>query len=133
MTYLPDHFKATTETLEDGTIIQGESVAERHARGDWTDQVVAEEEQKKKISLIEVSPSVPESGSRMTAVPSEKIAIVEQLKAKMTEKSWAVEHPDPLVKSKVPITRAERRRLIKEEIQRLSQSDEQVYYQRRLW
>lgn len=32
-----------------------------------------------------------------------------------------------------PISRAERRRLIKEEIQRLSQGDEPIYYQRRLW
>jgi hypothetical protein len=38
-----------------------------------------------------------------------------------------------MVKSKVPVSRAERRRLIKEEIQRLSQSEERVYYQRRLW
>ncbi|KAF3768691.1 hypothetical protein M406DRAFT_251469 [Cryphonectria parasitica EP155] len=32
-----------------------------------------------------------------------------------------------------PISRAERRRLIKEEIQRLSQGEEPLYYQRRLW
>lgn len=31
------------------------------------------------------------------------------------------------------LSRAERRRLIKEEIQRLSQGDEPMYYQRRLW
>ncbi|KAL7621402.1 hypothetical protein AAE478_008724 [Parahypoxylon ruwenzoriense] len=32
-----------------------------------------------------------------------------------------------------PISRAERRRLIKEEIRRLSEGQEPVYYQRRLW
>lgn len=32
-----------------------------------------------------------------------------------------------------PISRAERRRLIKEEIQRLSQGETPIYYQRRLW
>lgn len=32
-----------------------------------------------------------------------------------------------------PLSRAERRRLIKEEIQRLAQGDEPMYYQRRLW
>lgn len=41
------------------------------------------------------------------------------------------EHPDD--DTKKPVSRAERRRLIKEEIFRLSQGDEPVYYQRRLW
>ncbi|EGR46795.1 uncharacterized protein TRIREDRAFT_4905 [Trichoderma reesei QM6a] len=36
-------------------------------------------------------------------------------------------------KNKAPISRAERRKMIKEEIQRLAQSDKPVYYQRRLW
>lgn len=45
-------------------------------------------------------------------------------------------HPDPEDKeneSPKPISRAERRRLIKEEIRRLSQGEAPVYYQRRLW
>ncbi|KAL0937513.1 uncharacterized protein CTRU02_207244 [Colletotrichum truncatum] len=42
-------------------------------------------------------------------------------------------HPDPEVASEKPISRAERRKLIKEEIKRLSQGEEPVYYQRRLW
>ncbi|ROV95434.1 hypothetical protein VMCG_08526 [Cytospora schulzeri] len=42
-----------------------------------------------------------------------------------------VENPDDEVKK--PISRAERRRLIKEEISRLSQGEQPVYYQRRLW
>ncbi|KAI3395559.1 hypothetical protein diail_1221, partial [Diaporthe ilicicola] len=40
---------------------------------------------------------------------------------------------DPDDGTKKPISRAERRRLIKEEIMRLSQGDEPVYYQRRLY
>lgn len=119
--YLPDHFKPTTEVLSDGTVVQGESAAEKE----------------QKQMLIEVSPSVPEQEQKRReggeAAPSEKVAMVEQLKAQMEQKSWAVEHPDPLVKSKVPISRAERRRLIKEEIQKLSQSEDEIYYQRRLW
>lgn len=43
----------------------------------------------------------------------------------------STEHPDD--ETKKPISRAERRRLIKEEIFRLSQGDEPVYYQRRLY
>lgn len=56
---------------------------------------------------------------------------------------WEVRHEDmpqerPAEKpeeeeEQKPISRAERRRLIKEEIQRLSQGDEPLYYQRRLW
>ncbi|TDZ21015.1 hypothetical protein Cob_v005886 [Colletotrichum orbiculare MAFF 240422] len=51
-------------------------------------------------------------------------------------KGWKVKdqkHPDPEANSEKPISRAERRRLIKEEIKRLSQGEEPVYYQRRLW
>ncbi|KAK2600627.1 hypothetical protein N8I77_010148 [Diaporthe amygdali] len=40
---------------------------------------------------------------------------------------------DPNDGTKKPVSRAERRRLIKEEIMRLSQGDEPVYYQRRLY
>lgn len=43
-----------------------------------------------------------------------------------------VENPDD-EEIKKPISRAERRRLIKEEISRLSQGEQPVYYQRRLW
>lgn len=42
-----------------------------------------------------------------------------------------VENPDEEIQK--PISRAERRRLIKEEISRLSQGEQPVYYQRRLW
>lgn len=43
----------------------------------------------------------------------------------------STEHPDDGTKK--PVSRAERRRLIKEEIMRLAQGDEPVYYQRRLY
>ncbi|KXH59527.1 hypothetical protein CSAL01_11210 [Colletotrichum salicis] len=42
-------------------------------------------------------------------------------------------NPDPEASNQKPISRAERRRLIKEELRRLSESEERVYYQRRLW
>lgn len=41
--------------------------------------------------------------------------------------------PNPNDEKQKPISRAERRRLIKEEIRRLSQGEQPVYYQRRLW
>lgn len=40
---------------------------------------------------------------------------------------------DAAEETQKPISRAERRRLIKEEIQRLSQGETPIYYQRRLW
>lgn len=40
---------------------------------------------------------------------------------------------NPNDETQKPISRAERRRLIKEEIARLSQGNQPVYYQRRLW
>lgn len=66
-------------------------------------------------------------------VSSEQLALVERLRAQVAAKSWGVAHPDPQSKSRIPVTRAERRRLIKEEIRRLAQADQPVYYQRRLW
>lgn len=87
--------------------------------------------------VIEVAPTVPDEVRTASRVESgaskEKLDMVEALQSQAAQKSWGVEHPDPLVKSKVPVTRAERRRLIKQEIQRLSQANEPVYYQRRLW
>lgn len=96
-------------------------------------QVAQEQEQKEKhkISLVEVHSSEQEIEEK--PAPSEKMRIVEALMAQVAQKSWAVEHPDPLVKSRVPITAVERRRLIKEEIRNLAQGDEKTYYQRRLW
>ncbi|ROW13705.1 hypothetical protein VPNG_04534 [Cytospora leucostoma] len=42
-----------------------------------------------------------------------------------------VENPDD--ETKKPVSRAERRRLIKEEIERLASGEQPIYYQRRLW
>ncbi|KAJ4408611.1 hypothetical protein N0V85_004218 [Neurospora sp. IMI 360204] len=44
-----------------------------------------------------------------------------------------LEHPDPDKRAEKAVSAAERRRLIKEEIQRLAQPEERGYYQRRLW
>lgn len=63
----------------------------------------------------------------------EQLAMLDAIQKSVADKSWAVENPDPLSKNKAPISRAERRKMIKEEIQRLAQSDKPVYYQRRLW
>lgn len=68
-----------------------------------------------------------------TGVSDAKLKLIQQLQAQVEQKSWAVDNPDPLAKSRVPITKAERRKLIKEELKRLGQSEEPVLWQRRMW
>ncbi|KAG6064515.1 hypothetical protein E4U33_006105 [Claviceps sp. LM78 group G4] len=63
----------------------------------------------------------------------EQLRILSALTAHAAQQSWGVDHPDPLTKNRLPITKAERRKLIKEEIQKLAQTDRPMYYQRRLW
>jgi hypothetical protein len=129
-TYLPDRFKATTTELEDGTIIVLESEVEREAR---------EQEQ----ILIEVRPTIPEKERLETvveepepgyeAVAEEDVAVSERERNVLQQKEKTQSHPDPVVDDQKPISRAQRRKLIKEEIRRLSHQDQPVYYQRRLY
>ncbi|RFU79809.1 hypothetical protein TARUN_2404 [Trichoderma arundinaceum] len=63
----------------------------------------------------------------------EQLAMLETIQKSVADNSWAVENPDPLSKNKAPVSRAERRKMIKDEILRLAQSEKPVYYQRRLW
>lgn len=83
------------------------------------------------------SDSSPEAAARPHAnargVSGKQLAMLDEIKSKAAQQSWAVENPDPLSKSKVPITAVQRRRMIKEELRRLAQSEEKVYWQRRLW
>ncbi|KAF9879482.1 hypothetical protein CkaCkLH20_03025 [Colletotrichum karsti] len=110
--------------------------------------------------VIEVNPSVPEHQQQPKKLAGQKKAgwtsdmwkkmmpsereepgVSKDDLEKMDERErniegWKVKdqkHPDPDAASEKPISRAERRRLIKEEIKRLSQGEQPVYYQRRLW
>lgn len=144
--HLPDRFRTTTTELEDGTVVLVESDADKEAKE--VEQLVATAHmpEDEKASHEVKSDNAQEkqrhqqqqqqpASQKKNAVPvsERQRTIIAQLQADVAAKSWGVEHPDPLKKSKVPITRAERRRLIKEEIQRLAQSEQRVYYQRRLW
>lgn len=142
--YLPEQFR-TTKTLEDGTVVTIESEVERERR----EAMELQQHQQQVIEVTETrredlerqqqkqpAPSSVESSEQQRPskqLTAGKLAMLETLKNKASGKAWAVEHPDPLANNKVPVTRAERRRLIREEIQRLSRSNERVYYQRRLW
>ncbi|KAG5972068.1 hypothetical protein E4U58_006939 [Claviceps cyperi] len=80
----------------------------------------------------EKKPAVGASDTRAEAT-EEQLRILSALTAHAAQQAWGVDHPDPLTKNRLPITKAERRKLIKEEIQKLAQTDRPVYYQRRLW
>ncbi|KAG5924547.1 hypothetical protein E4U61_000105 [Claviceps capensis] len=80
----------------------------------------------------ERNPAVGASDPRAEAT-EEQVRMLSALTAHAAQQAWGVDHPDPLTKNRLPITKAERRKLIKEEIQKLAQTDRPTYYQRRLW
>jgi hypothetical protein len=97
------------------TVVESESEAEPKAEQ-------KEEEQK------EAPVAVP------AGEPTKKqLEMLEKIQQSVADKSWSVENPDPLSKNMAPISAAQRRKMIKDEILRLAQSEKPVYYQRRLW
>ncbi|KAH7126253.1 hypothetical protein B0J13DRAFT_611645 [Dactylonectria estremocensis] len=124
--YLPERFRTTTKELEDGTIVQLESEAEKEAK-----------EQQVVIVVKQTKPD--EQGDKMadhkvnTAAKQKNIDIVEELKAKASEKMKPVKRPEAPVKEEKPLTRAQRRKMIKQDLQRSAQLEEPAYYQRRMW
>lgn len=129
--YIPDKFKARITELEDGSVVFLESEADEEAR-------------QQRQQLIEIKESTSQSTSGQEGQPAEQspgliraskkqLMLLDQIRHNVAQQSWAVEHPDPYAKNRVPITAAERRRLIKEELQKIAGSNELVYWQRRLW
>ncbi|KAL5095169.1 hypothetical protein Trisim1_003779 [Trichoderma cf. simile WF8] len=146
--HLPEEFRGALADLDESSLLVIETEAQRWSRearelaspqikvSDAEIQVVEtpveskpepepehkeEEHKEKKVAVPEGEPT------------KEQLAMLATIQKSVKDKSWAVEHPDPLAKNKAPISAAERRRLIKEEIKKLAQSEKPVYYQRRLW
>lgn len=121
--YLPEAFKPKVVELDDGTqMVLASDVEQRN--------------KKNNEDVIEVSPSVSVQQPAVSAsqgVSLNKLKIIQQLQADVAAKSWAVDNPDPLSKNHVPMSRAARRKAIKEELQRLGRYDEPVLWQRRMW
>ncbi|KAI1212776.1 uncharacterized protein F4807DRAFT_457574 [Annulohypoxylon truncatum] len=117
--YLPDRFKKSTTELEDGTVV------------DLDDPRLGSRRRKNTVEeddIIIVRPTFPDEKSEQQ----------KPVKAEQNNAHGAgVETPDiedeAMKTPQKPISRAERRRQIKEEIRRLSEGTERVYYQRRLW
>ncbi|KAI8966439.1 hypothetical protein F5Y11DRAFT_155533 [Daldinia sp. FL1419] len=82
-------------------------------------QSVPEEERLEKVEQEE--PVTPDAAGTQVGTPDE---VEETIQETMPDKKKTEEKP---------VSRAERRRKIKEEIRRLSEGQEPVYYQRRLW
>lgn len=132
--FLPDRFKQSTTELPDGTVIALDDEATH--TGDVT---------------IEVKPTLPDEAGTWhpnpngdvdvgTAKPQAKQPPTKTGKGpsknssssnKKGNGSPADDEADSLPQK--PLSRAERRRRIKEEIMKLSQGEERGYYQRRLW
>ncbi|KAI1419306.1 hypothetical protein F5Y12DRAFT_789176 [Xylaria sp. FL1777] len=115
----------TTIRLEDGTLVEIQSRPDDELAADPLSSP----------ETIEVRPTIPEdeeSKQKPTTPPPSKDAEDEDEdeddSALKVKPAW-----DGVQEGGEPLTRAERRRRIKAEIQRLSQGDTPVYYQRRLW
>ncbi|TWU71900.1 hypothetical protein ED733_001800 [Metarhizium rileyi] len=157
--HLPNYFKRETVELQDGTVVVKESLADQDEKARIAQKYELRQEKKPKTrsrsrskSGTKAEPETKKTGEvgpepepqpqvKIEAQNSEakkqateeQLLMLEVIEKHAAQQAWGVDHPDPLAKNPLPITRAERRKLIKDEIQRLAQADKPVYYQRRLW
>lgn len=128
--HLPKRFRPRVNELEDGSLEYLESEAEEERR-----------QMKKYIEVRESTSDKAEAKSNedearreaQSKATRKQMQILRHLQKSVADNTWTVENPDPLSKNKVPISAAERRRMIKAELKRLSHNKEPVLYQRRLW
>ncbi|KAK4145690.1 uncharacterized protein C8A04DRAFT_10350 [Dichotomopilus funicola] len=129
--FLPDRFKQSTTELPDGTvIILDDGKSDSNSKSN--DQTV-----------IQVVKSPPAEDKQPTKTTTSGNGGKAESQAKLVgplNKQDSVEKQDGNdgklqddAEEQKPMSRAERRRRIKEEIMKLSQGQERGYYQRRLW
>lgn len=145
--FLPDRFKHTTTELADGTVVIIED--EYHADRRAAQRQLEGAQVRRKNSVPPAYENAPpaygspeymalrEAETRPGFIgPVRKPPGDEALTARERNERAQLEqnlrHPDPNAVDQRPISRAERRRLIKEELRRLSHV-EGPSYQRRLW
>ena len=62
------------------------------------------------------------------------LEIIKQLQAKVVDKMSTPEgHVEAPVANHKPVTKAKRRKMIKQELQKSAQAEDGLYYQRRMW
>lgn len=134
--HLPDKFKSRIAELEDGSFVFLESEAEEEARLQKEAYVHVKQSTKESLDqpAAETSPSDSSPNRPKKGTPTARqLAILEEITLKVEQKKWAVENPDPLALNRVPINAAQRRQLIREEIQRLATSNQLVYMHKSRW
>ncbi|KAK4124927.1 hypothetical protein N657DRAFT_632862 [Parathielavia appendiculata] len=135
--YLPDRFKQATTELEDGTIIVlhhgggGEKV-QREEPVIQVKPTTADDNPNEEPLSNDQRPSHEDKGDHDTDGSSVRQQLTTETKGGSKSKSKASKNGKGSESPQQPMSRAERRRRIKEEIMRSSQGQERGYYQRRL-
>ncbi|KAF4450680.1 hypothetical protein F53441_6221 [Fusarium austroafricanum] len=118
--YLPEKFQVRTKELEDGRVIDIDTEADIEVR-----------RQRLLVEIKETKPNVDAEGNEVLA---RNIEIIKQLQAKVVDKMSTPEgHVEAPVKNHKPVTKAKRRKMIKQELQKSAQAEDGLYYQRRMW
>ncbi|UPL01458.1 hypothetical protein LCI18_012392 [Fusarium solani-melongenae] len=121
--YLPEKFRTRTKELEDGSVVDIDTEADIEVR-----------RQRLLIEVKETLPGAKLESAEGNAALERNIELVKQLQSKVVEKMSTPEgHVEAPVKNHKPVSRAQRRKMIKNELQKLAQGDEPAYYQRRMW
>ncbi|OLN96403.1 hypothetical protein CCHL11_00668 [Colletotrichum chlorophyti] len=147
--YVPDHLKDGTTNPLHGAGRQGQQVIIEvnptmpEQQQKKTKKQQQDQQKKKKAAGGKSDERSSNVWQKMmsSSDKEEKAGLSREALEKMDERErniegWNVKdqpNPDPEAENQDPISRAERRRLIKEELRRLSQGEERGYYQRRLW
>ncbi|KAK4151918.1 hypothetical protein C8A00DRAFT_16746 [Chaetomidium leptoderma] len=111
--FLPDRFKQSTTELPDGAIIVLDDDGDHNGE--------------QKETVINVKPTLPDKAA------SQQKALSNPGENDGKEKGKGSAEQDGSDETQKPMSRAERRRRIREEIKAMSQGEDRVYYQRRLW
>ncbi|KXX80868.1 hypothetical protein MMYC01_202072 [Madurella mycetomatis] len=117
--FLPDRFQQSTTELPDRSVIvvdDGEKGADQNGN-----------------PVVEVNLTPPDDNTQKTLSNGQQASDETVEDKKGTKRDKSSTEADDLDKPQKPISRAERRKRIKEEIMRLSQAQEHGYYQRRRW
>lgn len=120
--FLPDRFQKTTTELDDGTIVAVEDDVPR--RRTQSGGMVVE---------VKQTVAEPERVADASAREEQKPVGVRDAAEIEGPTRTQIDGEEGGERGEKPISRAERRRRIKEEIMKLSQGEERGYYQRRLW
>lgn len=88
-------------------------------------------QQRKGDFVIEVRPTIPEVAVQKPMVEEKKEEVESMDAVDQAETEDSIQTDEKIREQ--PMSRAERRRRIKEEIRELSQGETPMYYQRRLW